>query len=780
MFSYPALLWGLPVIGLVVLIHLINMFRHRRVPWAAMEFLLAGYKKSRTRILLQQLLLILVRSLLVALIILMLAQPKMQGPLADMIAGAKPTLHFVLLDDSFSMSDRNAGQIVMDDARSVLQRIVEHAQRAGKNQKLTLLRFSRSTGKTWGDSVSDSWGDFYDFDEKELDEKGFEEIQERLPQIHTSETAIGVEDALAAAVKRFSEYSTNYRGIVYLISDFRARDWEQRDSLHRHLQQLKDKGITVRFIRVIETQHSNLAIREVKPVPGIHAADVPILLDATLANFGEKPVENVHFNVSVDGRSQSGQSVPAIEPGREANVRFPIRLVGGGEHRVRVQLEPDAIACDNEYSLVLKVPQELSVLLLDSKSANAPPNLSASSLEDRLQDAYAQGTGSGAAFLRAAISPEGVRTGIRAQVEAPEFLGVSAIRNFDLVVFLDLPQLDPPSLRALEAYLRAGGSVVFFTGPGTDPHFVNEQLFKNGEGPFPVSLLAPETLLPDYLMKEPDLSVSEHPMFRLFSRDGSALLRAVTIERFYAIEANSLSNSEGKTKVLGQLRNGSPLILESNFGRGRVVTFLTTAAPTWNDWARGNPSFVITMLEMVAYLASPRLESTQLHVGSPIVLEFDPASFDEKVRITPPEIKVENEPATPAKQLVLESLPNAEGLRELQFEATGRSGFYETFLTHRLSGSAEGSSEMRTFAVNVDYAEGNLALEEKAALSELLHPLGFSLEEASTFSAPFELTVAESLSDVLLILIVVLLCGEILLAGRLLPPQKKTRKQAMG
>ena len=69
MFTFPALLWFLPILGAVILIHLINMFRHRRVEWAAMEFLLASYKKSRTRILLQQLLLMLLRTLAVAAVL---------------------------------------------------------------------------------------------------------------------------------------------------------------------------------------------------------------------------------------------------------------------------------------------------------------------------------------------------------------------------------------------------------------------------------------------------------------------------------------------------------------------------------------------------------------------------------------------------------------------------------------------------------------------------------------------------------------------------------------
>ena len=60
-FANPTLLWGLPLVGVPVLIHLINLFRHRRVRWAAMEFLLASQNRNRTWVILKQLLLLLLR-----------------------------------------------------------------------------------------------------------------------------------------------------------------------------------------------------------------------------------------------------------------------------------------------------------------------------------------------------------------------------------------------------------------------------------------------------------------------------------------------------------------------------------------------------------------------------------------------------------------------------------------------------------------------------------------------------------------------------------------------
>ena len=46
-FVHPTLLWGLAIIALPVLIHLINMVRQRRVQWAAMEFLLHSQKQEQ-------------------------------------------------------------------------------------------------------------------------------------------------------------------------------------------------------------------------------------------------------------------------------------------------------------------------------------------------------------------------------------------------------------------------------------------------------------------------------------------------------------------------------------------------------------------------------------------------------------------------------------------------------------------------------------------------------------------------------------------------------------
>ena len=102
-FDFMKLLWwGLPFAAAPVIIHLINLLRHRVVRWPEMEFLLASQRKYRTRILLKQLLLLLLRILAIAGLVMLFAQPRWDRKLGSVLGGNR-TRHVALLDDSYSM-----------------------------------------------------------------------------------------------------------------------------------------------------------------------------------------------------------------------------------------------------------------------------------------------------------------------------------------------------------------------------------------------------------------------------------------------------------------------------------------------------------------------------------------------------------------------------------------------------------------------------------------------------------------------------------------------------
>ena len=140
---------GLPLIALPLLIHLINLRRHKRIEWAAMDFLLQSQKKNKKWVFLKQLLLLLLRTAAIAAVVFMVAQPILKSQWGQMLGGAT-THHVILLDDSYSMGESIDGTTPFDLSKSVVQQIAERADKEGGEQFFTVLRFSEAARLTAG------------------------------------------------------------------------------------------------------------------------------------------------------------------------------------------------------------------------------------------------------------------------------------------------------------------------------------------------------------------------------------------------------------------------------------------------------------------------------------------------------------------------------------------------------------------------------------------------------------------------------------------------------
>ncbi|MCA9207920.1 MAG: BatA domain-containing protein, partial [Planctomycetales bacterium] len=142
-FTHPFLITGFLIVLAPLLIHLINLMRHQRVKWAAMDFLLQAYKKHRKWIWLKQLLLLLMRMAAIALIVAMLAQLRTHDQWLSMF-GEKTTHHYVLVDDSYSMSERISGSTAFDKSLQTIARIGAQLVDSETSNRFTLLRLSKA------------------------------------------------------------------------------------------------------------------------------------------------------------------------------------------------------------------------------------------------------------------------------------------------------------------------------------------------------------------------------------------------------------------------------------------------------------------------------------------------------------------------------------------------------------------------------------------------------------------------------------------------------------
>ena len=714
-FTHPALLWGLLIAGVPVLIHLINMFRHRRVPWAAMEFLLVSQRRNRTWVLLKQLLLLLIRMLAVATIVMMLAQPRLPTEWGRFLDGRR-VHHIVLLDDSYSMTDHDGVVTAFDRAKAAAERVGVEAARSPRSQSFTLIRFSQAADSNGGkpDLLDEAVGG--DFTKR---------LSDRLEDLPASETTAGPFPALEA-VERWLGNDTSEQRIVYLLTDFRALHWDEPSDLHPLLKGLSQGHTALHLVQCADRFRPNVAISALEAGDGIRAAGVPFFMDLAVTNHSDSPLDDVVVLIETDGDSRPALRIPRIPPRQTVSDRISLQFSNPGEHVVSAELDSDAVSLDNRRHCVVDVPGDLPVLLIDGDMEAGD-----------------------AAYLGSALRPGGaVATGLTPQTEKPRYLSQNSLRQFQSIYLLNVERLEDSAVEALEEYIAAGGGVGIFLGPRCSAAFFNEKLYRGGAGFFPLPLTGQEALFVDRLEKSPDLEVTDHPIFRVFAGQRKGFLASVSVTRYFAT-ADPLPESVSSTvQVIASLRNGAPLVVERQFGKGTVVAVLTTAGPAWNNWARGNPSYVVTMLELQAYLSRDVAKTESIRVGDDLVVSFDATAFNPQVRWLPPAER-DLEPTS------AEGVLQDDGTFVATFPDAPVSGVYRAELSAKDSGR-----RAMQLAVNVDPLEGNLDLIDGPKLAARLEGIDYQYESVSTFHYAEEEFAGTDLTDTLLYALLALLLIE--------------------
>ncbi len=151
-FLQPFILFGLPLMLLPILIHLLNRLRHRPQPWGAMQFLLAAARSSVNRARLRQFLILLFRVLAVLALVLFLARPLVGSWLGWAVSTA-PDVILLLADRSASMEHRS-GTGTASKREETLRLMAESAGEFEEMSHLILIDSAARQPQTLTDAKS--------------------------------------------------------------------------------------------------------------------------------------------------------------------------------------------------------------------------------------------------------------------------------------------------------------------------------------------------------------------------------------------------------------------------------------------------------------------------------------------------------------------------------------------------------------------------------------------------------------------------------------------------
>ena len=665
----------------------------------------------------------------------------------------------------------------MDAAKKVVAAIVDRAKQEDSPQKLTLIRFSRSRSRLPGgtsngkgtpelnaaEPAASASADLADFNAEPIDSQFDLTLERKARSFEPTQLAIGPQGALAV-LKPLLAGAKDETSIVYLLSDFRKRDWDSPAELRDSLQELKRAQADVHLVNCARASDPNLGILAVEAADETRAAGVPLFVNVRVKNHGVRPAAKVQLKVQstfyppddltkaqpdkLTGLTEELATllIDSIGPGETVSRRVQVYFPQPGKHVIEASLPEDCVDADNRRWAVIDFPDGERTLVIDGS--------------DDQQHSY---------YLDVAFHPlQRSNTGIRPEVKPASFLRdatLDALSIYSTVYLLDVPRLDPKAIETLEAFVRRGGGLAVFMGPETNIAFYNASLYRDGQGLLPAPLGADAELPPVIDTAEPDIQLSGHPIFSFLLAGNNPLVRGVRVDRYRKLADGWKPDPANPAEVIARLRDRAPLVIEKKFGEGTVLLFTTSCAPLWNDWAK-NPSFVVVVLKMQSYLAKAnRLDDPRL-VGTPLDLQLESAKYRSDVAFVVPgekpgsRQKFDRQAVSPeaGAATITASLSRAAGDTNGDAD-TARRGVYEAWPI-----STKGEIDLRRWAFNVDPDEGDLTGLESAELLGKLDPVKVSYHQADQYEQEEIASTGYNLSYLLMGVLVLLLVGEQLLA----------------
>lgn len=555
-FVAGALLGGLALAALPLVIHLISKRRARVVRFAAIDFVLRSRKKTARSLRLRQLLLLLVRTLLVAAVALAVAGPFL-GRGEDEAPGDRPLVVVVALDVSASMRAELDGRTAFERAR---RRAVRLVSKTANDVRFAAL--------TCGDEVRDV-----------VPEPVFDRATV-IAALEQTEPEWGRSDLVACAA-RASEIALRPEGEgvrqVAVISDLAAHAFGGAAGA-------RADGVRVEWMPATDDEpppnHGFAGVELTRTSGQGEGVEVRFTVARYGGPDGELPVDLV-----VDGRRAARVTVP-VGDGSRAQRSLAHTFAAEDERRsaeARVILPDDALDFDNEIRLPVTLAPPLGVLIVDGAPQPVP-------FRDEVY------------YLENALSQKkpGEAT-LRTQVIGPAELNAGRLAGTRVVVLANVARIDAGAAAALVEFVDAGGGLLITSGDQVDVEWYNTQLLRllpgrlrgaKGQALLDAADVAEVLGLAGFS--------AEHPVFRGIVADDAAGLVGLGRVRTHTTMLLE-PDAAAERSVLMRFTNEAPALLERQVGAGRVMLLATTVDRDWSDLAI-RPGFLPLAHQIVLHL----------------------------------------------------------------------------------------------------------------------------------------------------------------------------------
>jgi hypothetical protein len=602
-FLNPMMLPGLAGIALPVVAHLLSRRKYDVVSWGAMQFLDPS-RKTRRKMKLEELLLLVIRIAAVCLIAVAAARPWISSGflMGYNSAGSRDVV--LVIDGSNSMG-RSDGLI------SIHQKAIRRAQ-----EFLQTLQ----PGDTA--AVIDARDRPVRIIESPLQDLSL--VSEELDELPPPAGAADLRQACEEAVGILGRCSNGSREIV-ILTDRQRASWSVADSAAwkrfddvLNFPSVRPSLWVVDLSAGLAPIRQNISIGRIDVSRDLSVPGFPVSFQVPVRNAGSATVE-VPLQIQLNGQRVAGLdatvSVPAeSETTFSRSIRFSME--GTNLITVKVDLPNDSVMADNASHAAVRVTTAIPVLLVEGSD----------SLDKTQWNTF---------FAQLALTaPENKAPWILTKTVRARDLTPDHLQDVAAVILPDIDELPTEMADALQRFVASGKGLFITLGPKSSAASFHENYGK----------VLPQLKLKRVRSADPDAvtpttiapySLEAAWLNRFRERDGATFLTA-TFERWWLVEATTelpkaqqqgpetdappesglnetipAVPTQSTPATVAQLTSGDPLLLQVPYGRGSVLLMTSSIDAAWNGLPT-RPDYVPFLHEALFQMASSR---TRRNVG---------------------------------------------------------------------------------------------------------------------------------------------------------------------
>jgi hypothetical protein len=557
-FLAPWLLYGLAALAAPVVIHLWQRKRVIKVPFSTLRFLKIVAARTSRSAKLENLLLLLLRCLVSALLILAAARPVASTDATRLFGGNVPRTIALVIDHSLSMSYQSGEETRLARAKRQAHAVIDDLKPGDAtaviavNDRAQLLIAEPTVDHA-------------------VARQSIDAIQ---PSELRTDLGAGLREARKAVAKALRGSKQ-----VFLFTDNQESAWQfERAAVFD--EAWKMAGAKLVIVTPDDLSALNAAVTKVRFDSPFAASGAMLRGAVTIENHSAAPLRDL-VEIKLGGERVAQRPVEAA-PGSSVEVSFEIQTptILGRWAQGSASLTGDNLAGDDRRFFTLPVFQPPRVLIVEAGSG-----------PERARAGF---------FLRKALAAGAASAPVKT-IGAAE-LDELPIDAFSAVFLASVPNLSDRAAVRLDRYLESAGTVVIFPSDEMDIAAVARLEFLPAK---------PERILDLPAGRLPARAIEpQHPLFTN-SWDANTPFPALPQRRLMQWKLNA------NGRVLLSLGDNLPFIISGERGTGRAIIVNASADRAWGDFPL--TSAFLPLVQQIGRLAVARTgRDAEILVGEPL------------------------------------------------------------------------------------------------------------------------------------------------------------------